>query len=140
MLVATHLMPQFEKIMLSQIAATAPDAKFAVRRAARGAIAGLDQRTVAACVMVTRRLPSRPSVSRPPTLRCARWVAANVRLSEHRGEVVLLNFWATWCGPCRQEMPLLNDLYVKYQRAGLDAARREHRRAGGRRLPKWFRH
>lgn len=44
---------------------------------------------------------------------------ANVRLSEHRGEVVLLNFWATWCGPCRQEMPLLNDLYLKYQRAGL---------------------
>jgi peroxiredoxin len=44
---------------------------------------------------------------------------ANMRLSEHRGEVVLLNFWATWCGPCRQEMPLLNDLHLKYQRAGL---------------------
>jgi peroxiredoxin len=45
--------------------------------------------------------------------------AANVRLSEHQGEVVLLSFWATWCGPCRQQMPLLNDLYDKYQRAGL---------------------
>jgi peroxiredoxin len=43
----------------------------------------------------------------------------NVRLSEHLGEVILINFWATWCGPCRQEMPLLDELYGKYQRAGL---------------------
>jgi len=43
----------------------------------------------------------------------------SMRLSEHLGEVVIINFWATWCGPCRQEMPLLDELYGKYQRAGL---------------------
>jgi peroxiredoxin len=43
----------------------------------------------------------------------------NLRLSEHLGDVVLINFWATWCGPCRQEMPLLDDLYAKYKLAGL---------------------
>ncbi len=42
----------------------------------------------------------------------------NLRLSEYRGEVVMINFWATWCGPCRQEMPLLDELYDRYQRVG----------------------
>ena len=44
----------------------------------------------------------------------------NLRLSEYRGDVVMINFWATWCGPCRQEMPLLDELYDRYQRVGFN--------------------
>ena len=43
---------------------------------------------------------------------------SNIKLSEHRGEVILINFWASWCGPCRQEMPLLDDLHQKYSPMG----------------------
>jgi peroxiredoxin len=43
---------------------------------------------------------------------------ANLRLAEQRGQVVMVNFWATWCGPCRQEMPHLARLYDKYKSSG----------------------
>ncbi|MGO9933421.1 MAG: TlpA disulfide reductase family protein [Steroidobacteraceae bacterium] len=39
-------------------------------------------------------------------------------LSEYKGQVVMVNFWATWCGPCQQEMPLLDQMYKKYKAAG----------------------
>ena len=41
------------------------------------------------------------------------------RLSELRGKAVLLNFWATWCGPCRKELPHLEKLHQRFSRDGL---------------------
>jgi Peroxiredoxin len=38
----------------------------------------------------------------------------NVRLSELKGRIVMLNFWATWCGPCAKEIPHLNELHESF--------------------------
>ena len=43
-----------------------------------------------------------------------------ITLSDMKDKVVLINFWATWCGPCRMEIPDFNELYEKYNSKGLN--------------------
>ena len=60
---------------------------------------------------VVRRAPPRRS-------SCPARNGKTIDLSQFKGQVVMINFWATWCGPCRQEMPLLEDIYKKYKPMG----------------------
>ena len=85
------------------------------------------QRCISACVdetaWVRQFLRAAPSASfvKPAGRRMAPDFTLNdisgmpVKLSEFRGKVVLLNFWATWCGPCKVEIPMLMGLEEAYR-------------------------
>ncbi len=55
-----------------------------------------------------------------PDFELERLDGGTVRLRDLRGKVVMLNFWATWCVPCREEMPLLAQIYRDYHPQGLE--------------------
>jgi cytochrome c biogenesis protein CcmG/thiol:disulfide interchange protein DsbE len=52
------------------------------------------------------------AINKPaPDFRARTFDGKDVTLADFRGQVLIINFWATWCGPCKEELPLLNSFY-----------------------------
>ena len=65
--------------------------------------------------------PNRPPGSTlAPDFTLATTTGELVSMSDLRGKVILLNFWGTWCGPCRMELPDFVKMYDKYNKDGLE--------------------
>lgn len=79
---------------------------------------------LAAAVLATApavALATPPGIGQPaPRLEVPELDGHPFDLAQLRGKVVLINFWATWCSPCRIEMPTLNALYRRYHARGLE--------------------
>jgi len=67
---------------------------------------------------IQRGLPTMGSVS--PAFHLIDLKGNQIALSDYSGKVVLLNFWATWCAPCRVEMPAMETLYQDLHKEGLE--------------------
>ena len=64
---------------------------------------------------------SRPAINAPaPAFRLMDLDGTTHSLSQYQGKVVFLNFWATWCGPCKVEMPAMEALYQDFQSQGME--------------------
>jgi thiol-disulfide isomerase/thioredoxin len=74
---------------------------------------------LAACATLVLALPALAGDERPaPDFTLPSRSGKTVSLDQFKGQVVMINFWASWCGPCRQEMPLLDGIYRKYGKMG----------------------
>lgn len=65
------------------------------------------------------RLTPLPEKPEAPALELEDMDGRTHRLAEYRGQVVIVNFWATWCPPCRKELPSLQRIWEEYQDEGL---------------------
>lgn len=74
--------------------------------------------TVALGIQLARQNTSQPQSGPAPDFHLKLFDGADFRLSDYRGQVVLINFWASWCPPCRGEAPELQALYEAYQDDG----------------------
>jgi cytochrome c biogenesis protein CcmG/thiol:disulfide interchange protein DsbE len=63
---------------------------------------------------------SQPTSGRAPEFETVTYYDTRVHLADLRGKVVILNFWASWCGPCRVEAPDLQLIYDTYRERGVE--------------------
>ncbi len=78
---------------------------------------------MAACTLVgaaaaVQAAPAAAAAKPAPDFALTLSDGRKITLAQLRGQVVMINFWASWCGPCRTEMPLLDAMYKKYKAMG----------------------
>lgn len=71
------------------------------------------------CIGSAHTIPTPPVDQPAPDFHVTTFDGEKLSLSDFKGQVLVLNFWATWCGPCKKELPLLEGYYRARQQFGL---------------------
>lgn len=88
------------------------------RRNPQAIVIGLSFGLIVAGVLIAVFLFQPPSIETAPNFTAQTVYGDTVSLDDYRGQLVMLNFWATWCPPCRAEMPLLQSAYEQLEGMG----------------------
>jgi len=91
-----------------------------IRSAFRALVAGAVALTITAACESSRAVRGVSIGAQAPAYSAHLLDGTDISLADRRGQVVLLNIWATWCKPCREEIPALESLHQRHAAEGLD--------------------